>query len=95
MEDVMSDSLLKQSLDKRGLQRKNLRHLEGIPYSYAVKHYNGDCPVSAQYALLYEAQLGIPRYELRPDLWSPAMFRFLAPSAEEAGTPAQKPAPAV
>ena len=66
----MSDSLLKQSLDKRGLRRKDLRNVEGLPYSYAVKHYNGDVQISAKYAVLYENLFGIPRGELRPDLWS-------------------------
>ena len=84
---------LKEAMDRRGLQLKDLRTIADIDYSYARKHYIGTAQVSAEYAVKYEAQLGIPRYELRPDLWSPAMFRFLAPSQDAAGSPA--PAPAV
>lgn len=83
---------LKEAMDRRGLQLKDLRTIADIDYSYARKHYIGTAQVSAEYAVKYEAQLGIPRYELRPDLWSPAMFRFLAPSPEATETPARKPA---
>ena len=71
---------LKEAMDRRGLLLKDLRNLAGIDYSYARKHYIGDARVSAEAAVAYEAQLGIPRYELRPDLWSPAMFKFFTPS---------------
>lgn len=76
------DSALKAAMDKRGLQLKNLRGKDGICYTHACRHYTGERTVSAEYALVYEAQLGIPRYELRPDLWSPAMFKFLIPSQD-------------
>ena len=89
------DSTLKSAMDRRGLKLKDLIGKDGICYAHACRHYSGERAVSAEYAVKYEAQLGIPRYELRPDLWSPAMFRFLAPSQDAAGSPAQAPAPAV
>ena len=70
-------TLLKEAMDRRGLTQKDLNRLRGISYSFARKHYVGECPISAKTALLYEEQLGIPRYELRPDLWTPAMFNYL------------------
>ena len=62
------DSPLKQALDRRGWTLKALK-APGINYSYAYKHYRGWRGMSAEFAVLYERLLGIPRWELRPDLW--------------------------
>ena len=71
------DSALKTALNKRGLKMKDLMGKEGLCYAHANRQYNGIRPVSAEYALKYEKLFGIPRYELRPDLWTPAMFLYL------------------
>lgn len=63
------DSLLKTAMDKRNLARKILNRIQGIHYSWCLHHYKGDKQVSAKHALIYESQLGIPRWELRPDFW--------------------------
>lgn len=63
------DSPLKIAMDKRGLQPRVLRKMPGIHYTYSLRHYRGERKISANHALIYEKNLGIPRYELRPDLW--------------------------
>lgn len=75
------ESALKAAFDKRGLKLKDLLHKDGICYPHATRQYYGLRPVSAEYALKYENIFGIPRYELRPDLWSPAMFSYLKQEA--------------
>lgn len=84
------DSALKTALNKRGLQMKDLIGKEGLCYVQANRHYNGKRPVSAEYALKYEKLLGIPRYELRPDLWTPAMFLYLRQDDSQNVAPASK-----
>lgn len=64
-------SLFKQALDRRGIPFKALHGVEGIDYPYANKHYRGVRNITAEYAIRYEQILGIPRSELRPDLWPP------------------------
>lgn len=70
-------SALKAAFDKRGLERKDLRNKAGICYTNAYRHYEGLRKISAIYAIKYEEVFGIPRSELRPDLWTPAMFLYL------------------
>lgn len=43
----------------------------GVPYHNIFKQYKGLRGVGPKSALIYEAVLGIPRSELRPDLWPP------------------------
>ena len=45
-------TLLKEAMDRRGLSQKDLAKLQGISYSFARKHYIGECPESAKTALL-------------------------------------------
>ena len=71
------DSVLKTAFDRRGLKLKDLMNKEGICYAHANRQYYGKRPVSPEYAIKYEEIFGIPRYELRPDLWTPAMFLYL------------------
>lgn len=73
----MEESLLKKAMDERGIPRKDAYKLTGLDPSTASQHYRGVRAISATDALLYEKCLGIPRYELRPDLWTPAMFRYI------------------
>lgn len=65
-------SLLKAAMDRRNLPKKALSRLRDfIDYSWALRVYKGFAQVSANHALIYEEKLGIPRSELRPDLWPP------------------------
>ena len=59
---------LKDALDRRGLTPR-LGARMGVPYSNLIKQYNGLRSVGPKAAILYERLLGIPRSELRPDLW--------------------------
>lgn len=59
---------LSEALDKRGIQIKEAAKA-GIPYCSIWQQYRGMRPVGAQAAIRYERLLGIPREELRPDLW--------------------------
>ena len=61
---------LKQIFDERGwtLQDGAKR---GVPYHNLQKQLNGTRGVGPRSAILYEEKLGIPRSELRPDLWPP------------------------
>lgn len=43
----------------------------GLSLTTVQKHYYGSREVGPLYALKYERVLGIPRSELRPDLWPP------------------------
>lgn len=43
----------------------------GVPFHNIYKQYKGERGVGPNSALLYERILGIPRSELRPDLWPP------------------------
>lgn len=61
---------LKEALERRGLTCALAARL-GAPYQTIYKQYKGDRNVGVRSALLYESVLGIPRSELRPDLWPP------------------------
>lgn len=64
-------SLLKDAFDRRGLKCKDLCNKPGLNYTCAYRHYNGMAEISPEYAIKYEDIFGIPRSELRPDLWPP------------------------
>lgn len=61
---------LQRAFLKRGLTA-NEASRRGFGYDVGWKHWRGDRAVSAEKALEYEAKLGIPRSEPRPDLWAP------------------------
>ena len=44
---------------------------KGIPYCSIWQQWIGRRTVGVKTALRYEKVLGIPRWELRPDLWEP------------------------
>ena len=44
---------------------------KGISYNTIAKHIQGKRNIGVRAALRYEKLLGIPRWELRPDLWDP------------------------
>ena len=58
---------------------------KGIPYCSVWQQWKGRRPVGSQAAVRYEKLLGIPRWELRPDLWDPPA----GAQAEENGAEAQ------
>lgn len=47
---------------------------QGIPYQTVYKQLKGTRPIGAKSAMRYHKILGIPLYELRPDLWPPQLF---------------------
>lgn len=73
---------LKIALDQRGMTCREAARL-GVPYHNIFKQYNGLRGVGPQSALLYERILGIPRSELRPDLWPPATATPATPRGGE------------
>lgn len=56
----------------RGLTVMAVSREFGIPYMTIYQHLKGKREVSPAAAIRYEISLGIPRSELRPDLWPPA-----------------------
>lgn len=67
-------SLLGQALEAKGISVNEASKASGIRYDTIWKHCQGMRGVSAKMAVRYEAKLGIPRSELRPDLWPPEPF---------------------
>lgn len=61
---------LKQAFDKRGISIREAART-GIPYCTVWQQCKGVRSVGAKSALRYEKFLGIPRWEIRPDLWDP------------------------
>lgn len=62
-------TVLKQSLEKRGISIREAAKT-GIPYCTVWQQCKGLRQVGPKAALRYEQLLGIPRWELRPDLWN-------------------------
>ena len=46
----------------------------GVNYQTLYKQLKGLRPVGAKTAMRYHTILGIPLYELRPDIWPPQLF---------------------
>ena len=65
---------LKEALDRRGLSLAAAAKA-GAPYQTIYKQYRGKRRPGPKSVLLYEKVLGIPRSELRPDLWPPEWGR--------------------
>lgn len=61
---------LKQAFDRRGLTPAEAAR-KGGNYQTLWKQYRGERRVGPTAAMLYERLLGIPRSELRPDIWPP------------------------
>ena len=68
----------KQIFDKYGQSPKTAQE-KGLNYGSVYSHYSGYRTVTAEAALVYERVLGIPRWELRPDLWTQEMCNVLQP----------------
>lgn len=58
-----------QELFERGITRMDAAKASGFSYATIHMHYSGKRTISADSAIIYEKTLGIPRKELRPDLW--------------------------
>ena len=61
---------LKLALERRGFSMSDAAR-KGIPLATIAKHCNGEREIGLKAVLRYENLLGIPRSELRPDLWPP------------------------
>lgn len=61
---------LKQILERHGLTVNDVAK-KGIPYCSVWQQWTGRRSVGVKAAIRYEELLGIPRWELRPDLWAP------------------------
>lgn len=66
---------LAKALSDRGLSVNQAFQMSGICYDIIWKHKRGKRGVSPEMAILYEKKLGIPRYELRPDLWPRSILK--------------------
>ena len=62
---------LQQAFQVRGLSCREAAQA-GLRYQTVWLHVHGFRNIGVKSALRYEAVLGIPRSELRPDLWPPA-----------------------
>lgn len=51
--------MIKEEIEKRGISQKKLANQTGISYTVINEVLNGKRPVSTEYALLFEAALGI------------------------------------
>lgn len=61
----------KLALEQRGLSPADVAQ-KGALLTTVQKHFYGSRNVGPVSAILYEQLIGIPRSELRPDLWPPA-----------------------
>ena len=59
---------LKIAFDSRGITPAEAARKAGN-YQTLWKQYRGEREIGVRSALLYERLIGIPRSELRPDLW--------------------------
>ena len=64
---------LQDVLNKYGLTC-NTASKRGVNYQTLYKQLKGLRTVGAKTAMRYHKILGIPLYELRPDLWPPQLF---------------------
>lgn len=62
---------LEKYLVEHGISIMEAARRMGINYVHVWRHCTGRRRVTADYAMRYHKTLGIPRSELRPDLWPP------------------------
>lgn len=86
---TQAPSSLWQALTERNLSVNQAAKASGIRYDTIWKHCMGLRGISPAMALEYEAKLGIPKSELRPDLWPPR-FAQQAAFAPEVTAPQEK-----
>ena len=61
---------VKDIFKRYGFEPKSAAKL-GIPYCTIWQQLSGRRKIGAMAAVRYEKVLGIPRWEMRPDLWPP------------------------
>ena len=71
-----------KALNARGLSVREAARKPGCKYVTVYKHYKDERNVGVKAALLYEEALGIPRSELRPDIWPPGGGSDPSPTPE-------------
>lgn len=71
---------LQQAFQLRGLSCRNAAKA-GLRYQTVWLHFHGLRNIGVKSVLRYEAILGIPRSELRPDLWPPEHITTSAPTS--------------
>lgn len=76
-------SPLWNALVMRGLSINEASKKYGIPYDRIWSHCTGRRSISPEMAVEYETLIGIPRSELRPDLWPPAQAIDVACTVEK------------
>lgn len=86
---------LEKSFAKRELTISGVCRTHGLIYQTVWQHFNGLRRIKAEQAIKYERILGIPRSELRPDLWPPDKLTAspTTPPAECEGSQAARPVP--
>lgn len=91
-------NMLKLALERRGLTVADVARqaaIAGIPLTTFYKHCSGKRTLGEKAVLRYERLLGIPRYELRPDLWPwPPIAAIPRTKRESAASAAPDAAPA-
>ena len=65
----MEKNTLEAFRQSNGLTYASLAQLAGLAQSLVYYHCSGKRRISAEMAVHYEKLLGIPRENLRPDLW--------------------------
>ena len=75
---------IQEILNGLGLTPATAAKQFGLPYHALFKQCKGERTVGPRCAILYERVLGIPRWELRPDLW-PAPHEDSPAKATEEG----------
>lgn len=73
---------LAQAFQVRGLSCREAAKA-GLRYQTVWLHFHGLRNIGVKSALRYEAVLGIPRSELRPDLWPPMEAAPATPPGKE------------
>ena len=73
---------LAQAFQVRGLSCREAAKA-GLRYQTVWLHFHGLRNIGVKSALRYEAVLGIPRSELRPDLWPPTEAAPATPPGKE------------
>lgn len=72
----MADIDLRAILARYGLIEKDVMQVLGVTHAAVGMWRRGERKPSPQMAIKAEEKLGIPRFELRPDLWPrPAGYR--------------------
>jgi DNA-binding transcriptional regulator YdaS (Cro superfamily) len=72
---------VKEIFGRYGVTRADCAR-RGISYQTVHSHWTGRRRVKPEQALRYEKLMGIPRWELRPDIWEP-------PHGKEESVPGQ------